>query len=51
MGPHISAIIVKKFVLDSEDVALGIDGGTYAVRLFARMIGCDQVLAPDPRPI
>ena len=50
MRAHIGAVIVEKFVLDTKDVALHIDGGADAMMLFARMIGGDQVLAPvlDP---
>ena len=50
MGAHIAALVVEEFVVDGENGALGIDRGADLVTLLARVIGCDQVLAPvlDP---
>ena len=42
---HIGAVIVKEFVVDREDAAVGIDGGADVMLLLARMVGGDQVLA------
>ena len=45
MRAHIGAVVVEKFIIDAEDVALRIDGGAHAMMLVTRMIGGDQVLA------
>ena len=45
VGAHISALIVKEFVVDGEDAPVAVDGGADVVGLLARMVGGDQVLA------
>ena len=42
---HIGAVIVEKFIFNSENVALRIDCGADAMMLLTRMIGGDQMLA------
>ena len=50
MGPEISALIVKKPVVDGEDMPIRIDRRPHEVPLLARMVRRQQVLAPvlDP---
>ena len=50
MGAHITALVVEKFILDCEQAAIAVDCGTHPMALCARMVRCNQVLAPilDP---
>jgi len=50
VGAHIGALVVEEFSIDPENFSSGIDCGTYAVALLARMICREKVLAPvfDP---
>ena len=50
MGAHVTALVVDEFVIEGENVPVGVDRGAHFVALLARMIGRDQVLAPilDP---
>ena len=50
MGAHIGALIVEITIVDGEDSPFVVDRRTQSVKLLARMIGGDQMLAPvlDP---
>ena len=48
---HIGAVVVEELILDAEDAAFCVDGRAHLVRLLARMIGGDQVLAPVLDPL
>ena len=45
MGAHIGALVVKEFAVDSEQAAIGIDGGADPKMLLARLIGGHQMFA------
>ena len=50
VGAHIGALVVKEFVVDAEDTAVGVYRRPDTMELLARMIGGDEMLAPilDP---
>src|SRR5271168_238506 len=51
VGAHIGALIVENLILDRKDVSFAIDGGADVMKLLARMIGGDEVLAAILDPL
>ncbi len=51
VGAHVGTVVVEELILDAEDAAFYIDGGAHSMRLLARMVGGDQVLAPVLDPL
>ena len=51
VGAHIGALVVEERIIDGEDMPRCVDRGADAMRLLARVIGGDQVLAPILDPL
>jgi hypothetical protein len=45
MRAHVCALVVKEFVVDSEDATIRTDGRPNAMHLLSRIVGGNQVLA------